>query len=224
MTAPSWSVAFARVAERRARARRRRRARTSGPRGARCASSRGRSRSAARRPSAAGPCRRAPRPCARAPASARSRRLSRQRHRVGHADAALGRGEGRLEHVRALEVAALGLEGGGRLEAERAAALGVEDPREHRRRVDVRQAEPVDRAVPGDQRGGPAVADERVLANRRVAVDALHPPGFCRSARTRRRPGLWRDRHAIRHEAVTDTRAEAGLSSTSREAGLSPTR
>ena len=71
-------------------------------------------------------------------------------------------------------VAALGLVRNTRLQPERAAALGVEDAREHRGRVDVRQAQPVDRAVAGDQRGRATVADERVVADRRVAVDALH--------------------------------------------------
>ena len=145
-----------------------------------------------------------------------------ERHRVRHAHAPLGGGEGRLEDVRIVEVAPLGLERGGRLEPERAAALGVQDPREHRRRVEVRQAEPVDRAVPGDQRGGPPVADERVLADRGVAVDALHRPGFWRSARSRRRRACGEiDTYSARnrHRQVRRNR----VPSTSREAGFSPT-
>src|SRR4029079_2138792 len=80
----------------------------------------------------------------------------------------------------------------------------------------------VDRAVPGDPRGGPAVADERVLANRRVAVDALHRSVILSVATALVPRRLWasrphsartRDRHVRRNR----------IASTSREAGFSPT-
>ncbi len=83
-------------------------------------------------------------------------------------------GEDGFEDVRALAVAALGLESLHGLEPEGAAALGVEDAREDARRVDVGEAEPVDRAVARDERAGTAVADQGVFADRGVAVDAFH--------------------------------------------------
>ena len=105
-----------------------------------------------------------------------------QRHQVGDAHRARGRAEGRLEDVRVLEVRALRLERLDRLQLEAAAALGVEDPAEDRRRVDVGRAEPVDRPVAGDERARAPVADHRVVADRRVAVDAVHPAIICASA------------------------------------------
>ena len=97
-----------------------------------------------------------------------------QREGVGDAnDAARGAVRGD-EDVRVLLVRALGLERLIRSELEEPATAAVEDPREDRRRVDVRQAEPVDRAVGGDEGGRATVADHRVLADRRIACEPLH--------------------------------------------------
>src|SRR5205809_7218557 len=45
--------------------------------------------------------------------------------------------------------------------------LAVEQAAEHARRVEARDAEPVDRAVGRDQRSGVAVGEERVVRDRR---------------------------------------------------------
>ena len=66
-----------------------------------------------------------------------------------------------------LAVAADGLERLDGLELEAAAALGVEDPVEHRLSVEARQAEPIDRAVATDERRGVPVADQGVVGNGR---------------------------------------------------------
>ena len=93
---------------------------------------------------------------------------------VGHAHRPARGLEGGDEHVRALLVGALGLERLVRRELEEAAATAVEDPGEHRGRIDVREAEPVDRAVGGNEGCRPTVADHRVLPDRRVAGEPLH--------------------------------------------------
>jgi hypothetical protein len=69
-----------------------------------------------------------------------------QQHRIGDAHTASLGGERRLEHVGLWEVAALGGERQLRAEYEPPAAPGVEQRSEHARRVQVREAEPVDRA------------------------------------------------------------------------------
>lgn len=48
-----------------------------------------------------------------------------------------------------------------------AAALRIEQPEEHRRRIEPRPAEPVDASIARDQCRRPAVADERVIDSRR---------------------------------------------------------
>jgi hypothetical protein len=55
---------------------------------------------------------------------------------------------------------------------EAAAAVAVEQRAEHARRVEIRQAEPVDRPVVGDERDRAPVADRAVVTDRRVAVDS----------------------------------------------------
>jgi hypothetical protein len=73
-------------------------------------------------------------------------------HRVDEAHAAGRGGEGRLDHERAGQVAALGGAGADRRDRP-VAGVGVEDPREERGRVVVGHAQPVDRAVEVDERG-----------------------------------------------------------------------
>ena len=54
------------------------------------------------------------------------------------------------------------------------AALAVEQAAERAARVEARQAAPVDRAGAGDQRGAVAVADQRVVGDRRVRAGVGH--------------------------------------------------
>ena len=150
-----------------ARDRRRRRAGRSAPGATR-------SRSAARAASASAPLRRFPRPGgparaagARPPRGRVIASVTRTRPSVGD--------EGRLEHVGIRQVAPLRAEGDGRREQQAAAPLLVEKGAEHAWRVEVRQAEPVDRSVACDQRGRAAVADHAVVANRWLLVpQSLH--------------------------------------------------
>ena len=93
-----------------------------------------------------------------------------ERDRVGHADGAAGRYEGGLQHVRVLDVLALHAEVNLRRELEGAAALRIEKAREDRLGVEARERQPVDRAVAGDEGARATVADEGVVADRRVAV------------------------------------------------------
>ena len=52
---------------------------------------------------------------------------------------------------------------------DREVARGVvEDPAEHRRAVETWEAQPVDRAVAADERGGTAVGEQRVVGDRRI--------------------------------------------------------
>ncbi len=89
------------------------------------------------------------------------------RQRVAHDDPAGRRLPGRLEHVRARLVGARGrVVDPERPEAE-GAGLAVEQAAEHARRVEARDAEPVDRAVGRDQRARVAVGQERVVGDRR---------------------------------------------------------
>jgi hypothetical protein len=62
--------------------------------------------------------------------------------------------------------------------------FGVDDGREHGRRVEVGQRKPVDRAVAGDERHRPAVAQDGVVAHRCEAVDVPDPRSFLDPART----------------------------------------
>ena len=104
----------------------------------------------------------------------RAQRQSRQGHCVGDADGTRGRRERRLQHVGVREVASLALVGDRGGEREPTTALAVEQCREHARRVEIGQAEPVDRAVTADESGCATVANHRVVADRQVAVDARH--------------------------------------------------
>ena len=87
------------------------------------------------------------------------------RHEVGQDQLAASGHEPGLEQVGPVEVSAPRLEGARRREREAAAAFVVEDGGEERRAVESRPAEPVDRSVSGDQRRGPAVADDRIVAD-----------------------------------------------------------
>ena len=72
------------------------------------------------------------------------------RERIDHAQPALRRHPGRLDHVRARDVAAPGRHVDAVGADAPAAGAAVEHRAEHRRRVEVRQAHPLDRAVGGD--------------------------------------------------------------------------
>ena len=95
-----------------------------------------------------------------------------QRHGIDDSDPAAIRLEDRFEDVGARQILARGIERDRRLQHERAAALGVEVRGKDRRRIEVGQAEPVDRAVLCHERCRAAVADDRVIANFSVSVDA----------------------------------------------------
>ena len=99
----------------------------------------------------------------------------RQRQRVDHPHRSARGRKGGFEHVRVRHVSARAVEWNRRLNDERAAARGVEDRREHARRVHVREAQPIDGAVARHERGGPAVANQRVVFDRSVTVDAHEP-------------------------------------------------
>ena len=124
------------------------------------------------------------------------------RERVANDDPARRRLPRRLEDVRARLVRT----GGGMVDRKGTEAEGARLPVEHAaedaRRVEGRDAEPVDRAVGGDQRTGVAVRQERVVRDRRergrsgrallrldlgfdVGHDAIHGP--CQLAKPRTR-------------------------------------
>ena len=71
------------------------------------------------------------------------------------------------------QVSPAGRERNGGREIEAAANLAVEQAREDGRGIEIRQAQPVDRAVARDERRGAAITDEGVVANRGVPVDAF---------------------------------------------------
>jgi hypothetical protein len=98
-----------------------------------------------------------------------------QRQRLGDADDAIAGAVRRLEDVRAPHVTARGLVLPGRGKGEAAAAIGVEDRGEGRRRVQARQRHEVHRAVGRDEGDRPAVADGGVGADRGESVVAFHP-------------------------------------------------
>jgi hypothetical protein len=93
-----------------------------------------------------------------------------ERHRIGGAHAARWGAKGRLEDVAPLFVTTLHLERLDRRELEAPTSVRVEHARERRGRVDVRQTQPVDRAIPAHECDRPPVADGRVIANRKEAV------------------------------------------------------
>ena len=97
-----------------------------------------------------------------------------QQH-VADDDPAAAGAPARLEHHRARQVAAVG----GHLHVGRAepehAGVAVEDRAEHARRVEARQAQPLDVAARRDQRGGLAVGQEAVVGDRREGAARTRP-------------------------------------------------
>ena len=89
--------------------------------------------------------------------------------------------------------------------AQRAAALLVEQPREHRRAVEARQAQPVDAGVGADQRQHAAVADGAVMRG----GDAASPqrPSVQAAGRRQQRAGPVEDR--VRQHLARAARASA---------------
>jgi hypothetical protein len=77
----------------------------------------------------------------------------------------LARLEGRLEDERSRNVATARPPAAGGPKRP-VAGVGIEDSSEHGRAVEAGEAEPVDRAVPPDERGRVAVGEEAVLAHR----------------------------------------------------------
>ena len=106
---------------------------------------------------------------------------ARKGHRIDDPrDAALGV-EGRLQHVCSGQVARLGAIGDGRTQRECATPVRVEQGRENAGRVEIRQAQPVDGPICGDQGDGAPVPDRSVIANWCIAVrphlrDGLRAP------------------------------------------------
>ena len=90
--------------------------------------------------------------------------LLREMSRVAQPDGSGLRREGRLDHERARDVAPLASKLACRPDRP-VAGVGVEEPAEHRFAVVARYAEPVDRAVEGDERGRVAVRDQSVVGD-----------------------------------------------------------
>ena len=144
-----------------------------------------------------------------------------KRHRVDDADDAAIGGEGGFEDVGARQVAAGRVERNRGLQLEAAAAVSVEDGGEHARRVEVRQTQPVDRPVARDQRRRPAVADQGVVLDRSVAVDAhalgsssssIHEPIWSPTTFSKNRDRLLNaDVSSSFFDAVVEQAREAGL-------------
>ncbi len=108
-------------------------------------------------------------------------------HAIDHDQHAVVGFEASLEDVGAGAVATGHRVAADGSDAEVPAAIPVEEAGEHRAGVEAVEAAPVDRAVPGDEGGGVAVADEGVVADGRVGG------GFSRrgDARRRRTLGDW---------------------------------
>ncbi len=91
-------------------------------------------------------------------------RLGEDRHEVGHRDLGLVGDERGHQHVGVGQILLLGPELlADRAQAERTADARVEQLAERRRRVEPREAEPVDAGVLADQGGGFAIADNPVV-------------------------------------------------------------
>ena len=87
-------------------------------------------------------------------------------HEVGHGRRAVVGLEGGLEDVRLVDVGLARLELGGGTNGEAAALVRIEDRREDARRLDVREATPVDRAVSAHEGAAIVVADSAVVVDR----------------------------------------------------------
>lgn len=79
------------------------------------------------------------------------------------------RPEGGDEDVGLASVGAGDGDGAGGSNAEAAAPAGVQQPSEDRRAIEMRPAQPIDRAIRGDERRGMRIADEGVVADRSIA-------------------------------------------------------
>lgn len=86
-------------------------------------------------------------------------------HPLGQRDLAPARRPRRLEDGRAVEVSPARLDHVVNLDGEDAAAIPADQPPEQRRRVEPREAQPVDRPARGDERSGARVADQSIVAD-----------------------------------------------------------
>ena len=84
-------------------------------------------------------------------------------HVVEHLEFAFVRREARREDVGVRDVALPDSIAVGYVESERSAFRAVEQGGEHRGRIEVGEAKPFDAAPFGDERGGPAIADDAVI-------------------------------------------------------------
>src|SRR6185437_4682823 len=103
---------------------------------------------------------------------------------VDDARLAARRAEGGHQHQASLQVLAVRAEAPLGADLEVAAVVPVEQTPEAAVRIEARQATPVDRALPGDERRRVTVADERVVRDGRVLARPLH--SRCRSSGQRR--------------------------------------
>ncbi len=95
------------------------------------------------------------------------------RHAVGQPEDPLGGAEGGLQEVGPADIAPGDREAPARADEETATSLPVEEGGEDRRAVEAGETEPVERAGLGDQGRRPAVADQGVVADRRIALAVL---------------------------------------------------
>jgi hypothetical protein len=151
--------------------------------------------------------------------------MARQGHRVGDPDHPVAGGERGLQHVAVGQIASRDIRGDLRRQREAPAAIGVQDRREHAGRIEVGQAQPIDRPVTCHQRGGPPVPDRGVVSDRDVAPrrrarrrDCPRPLGApAHRRRCTSRGSLAGKRlvfpHAGLHDEAVTQRAAAALSS-----------
>ena len=144
------------------------------------------------------------------------------RHGVDDAYRAAVRGERRFQDVAVRQVAPGAVEPHRGLKLKRAAAARVEHGGEDTGRIEIRQAQPVDRSVACNKRGRPAVADQRVVLDRSIALDPHEMERckkrprcvFLRRLRTRRTRVTKQERTRVRksqhsrQEARTDARQD----------------
>ena len=117
--------------------------------------------------------------------------LQDARREVVDLEAAVRRLDLGAHHVGVADVAAVGAPVLDGLERPRAAALLIEQPREDRRAVEARQAQPVDAGVGSDEGEDAAVADRAVMQRQRLSSRRPAPSGGWRRTAARspsRRP------------------------------------
>ena len=105
------------------------------------------------------------------------------RQPIHHPQPALRGHPGRLDDVRAGDVAPAGRDIDAVGPHPPAAGSAIEQRAEDRRRVEVRQAHPLDRAVGGDQRAGVTVREKAVVGDRREQRVGRDPPWAHRRGR-----------------------------------------